>query len=264
MIIDSHCHPQFSQYEKDREEVLDRARLAGIRLICVGTDAETSKQGIELAQKHTDIWATVGLHPTDAVNEHYNTLMYHSMLAEAKVVAIGEIGLDYYRTPEPEKQEKQKEVFKKFLELAIKHNKPIVLHSRDAAKGSAGKVHSDMLSILSKFYSLSSNGHSGVAHSFTGTIDEARQYLDAGFYLGFNGIITFTKQYDDLVKFVPLDRILLETDAPFLAPEPHRGQRNEPAFIVEVAKRLAELKNEPTDSVIAQTTRNCKQLFKIT
>lgn len=256
-IIDSHCHPNFPPYDKDREEMLARAEGAGVGMICIGTNFETSKSGVELAEQHEEMWAAVGAHPTDAANEEVSVLDYETLLENPKVVAIGEIGLDYYRTPEPEKQERQKEAFKKFLELAVKHKKPIVIHSRDAGKGSRGRVHPDLLGIL-KNYPVT-----GMAHSFTGTPEEAKQYLDIGFYLGFNGIITFARDYDEMVRSVPLERILLETDAPYLTPEPYRGQRNEPAYIIEVAKKLAELKNEPLERIIEQTNQNCRKLFKI-
>ncbi len=183
-------------------------------------------------------------------------MIYHKALRNSKVVAIGEVGLDYYRTPEPEKQKKQKEIFEQFIDLAQKTKKPMVLHFRDSSKGSSGKVHKDALEILPKDIA-------GVSHSFTGSLQEAKEYLNRGIYLGFNGIITFARQYDEIVKYTPLEHILLETDAPYLTPEPYRGKRNEPAYVVEVAKKVAELKNEPLEKVIQQTTDNCKKLFKI-
>lgn len=264
MIIDSHCHLQMAQYDKDREEVIARAAGRGVSMICVGTDLETSKQAMDLAQKHEEMWATVGLHPNDADElrvKNYELNDFEKLINEPTVVAIGEIGLDYYRTHEPEKQKKQKEVFEKFIELAIKYDKPIVLHSRDAGKGSMGRVHADMMEILNSYFVIHNSNLRGVAHSFTGTVDEARKYLDLGFYLGFNGIITFARQYDEIVHEVPLDRILLETDAPFLTPESYRGKRNEPAYVVEVAKKIAELKNESLEKVVEQTTNNCRKLF---
>ncbi len=263
MIFDSHCHPQFPQYDKDREEMLTRAKGAGVSMICVGTDLETSRQGIELTQKTENMWATVGLHPNDNQTEELKSISYDILLSQPKVVAVGEVGLDYYRTPEPEKQEKQKEVFEKFLDLAIKNNKPIIIHSRDSAKGSVGRVHEDMLSILNTKYLIHNTNLQGVTHSFTGTVEEAKKYLKLGMYLGFNGIITFARQYDEVVKHAPLDRILLETDAPYLTPEPYRGQRNEPAYVLEVAKKVAELKNIPINKVVEQTTANCIKLFKL-
>lgn len=256
MIFDSHCHPQFPQYKSDREEMIKRALDEGVFMICVGTDLETSKQGIELAQKHKNMWATVGAHPND-VNDELGIMNYEQLLAQPKVVAVGEVGLDYYRTSEPEKQKRQKEVFEQFIELAQKTKKPMILHFRDSPKGSSGRVHKDALEMLPKDFS------NGVSHSFTGNLDEAKEYVNRGIYLGFNGIITFARQYDEVVKYVPLNRILLETDAPYLTPEPYRGQRNEPLYVKEVAKKLAELKNEPLEKVVEMTASNCKVLFNL-
>ena len=268
-IFDSHCHPQMAQYNKDREETIARAKSAGVGMICVGTDLETSKEAIKLAQSHEGIWASVGLHPNDNLNEEFDSMIYQTVLKESKVVAMGEIGLDYYRTTDPKDQQIQKERFEQQLRLAEKLKLPIILHSRDAGKGSTGKVHEDMISVLKNNFS-----GIGVAHSFTGSMDDAKKYLELGFYDGFNGIITFPPShkatvgtvpgmYDEIVREVPLDRILLETDSPFLTPEPYRGKRNEPAYVIEVAKKIAELKNEPLEKVIEQTTKNCRQLFAI-
>jgi|SRR3989344_8571509 len=269
-IFDSHCHPQMEQYKEDREEMLKRAREAGVLMICVGTDLETSKQGVEFAHKYPNLWATIGLHPND-IPDDFDVMAYHNMLRNHKVVAVGEVGLDYYRTPEPKKQKKQREVFEQFIDLATKNNKPIIVHARDAGKGSTGKVHSDILGIFGNWTRLPDGqeleiGNSalrGVAHSFTGNMDDAKKYLDLGFYLGFNGILTFARQYDDVVKYIPLESILLETDAPFLSPKPYRGKRNEPAYVLEVAKKIAELKNESLEKVIEQTTKNCQKLFSL-
>jgi TatD DNase family protein len=258
-IIDSHCHLQYPKYDTDRDEIIQRALDANIHMICIGTDFETSKQGIEIAQKYEGVWAAVGLHPNDNLHEEFDISGYEELLKMPKVVAIGEIGLDYYRTTDPKDQEFQKKRFEQQLDLGVRTNMPIVLHSRDAGKGSTGVVHADMIGILKN----NLPPRSGVAHSFTGTIEEARMYLDLGFYLGFNGIITFARQYDEMIRFIPLDRILLETDAPFLAPEPHRGQRNEPSYIIEVAKKLSEVKGVSLEEVIEKTTQNSQTLFKI-
>ena len=256
-IFDSHCHPQMAQYDKDREEMLARAKDAGVNMICVGTNLEMSKQGIELAYNPPvggeNIWATVGIHPND-LDDFNGVKDYEELLKQDRVVAIGEVGLDYYRTPEPEKQKKQKEVFEQFIDLAQRTKKPMILHFRDSPKGSTGRVHKDALGILPKDIT-------GVSHSFTGNIEEAKAYLNRGMYLGFNGIITFARQYDDVVRYAPLEQILLETDAPFLAPELYRGKRNESAYVVEVAKKVAELKNESLEKVIERTTVNCQKLF---
>lgn len=287
MIFDSHCHPQMAQYDKDREEMLKRAKNAGVFMICVGTDLEMSKKGIELAKKYSlpspggfgvAMWATVGLHPND-IPDDFEIMIYHNLLRNPKVVGIGEVGLDYYRTPEPEKQKKQKEVFEQFIDLAQKIKKPMILHFRDSPKGSSGRVHKDALEILPK-------DMTGVSHSFTGNLEDAKEYINRGMYLGFNGIITFPPSrkasegtvpgmYDEVVRYAPLEQILLETDAPYLTPEPYRTRppafaerfggrvRNEPAYVLEVAKKIAELKNESLEKVIEQTTKNCKELFKL-
>lgn len=258
-IFDSHCHPQMTQYDNDRDEIIRRAFDAGVSMICVGMDYETSKQAIELAQKNEGIWASVGLHPNDNLNEKFDVKHYEDLLKMPRVVAIGEVGLDYYRTTDPKDQDFQKKRFEEQLDLAVRMNIPLILHSRDSGKGSAGKVHKDMIEMLLDFQPPKS----GVAHSFTGGIDEARKYLDLGFYLGFNGILTFTHQYDEVVRYAPSDRILLETDAPFLSPEPYRGKRNEPAYVIEVAKKVAELKNDSTEKIAEQTTKNCHELFAL-
>ena len=287
-FIDSHCHPQMSQYDADREEVIKRAEEAGIGMICVGTDSETSKKAVELAQKHNDptslklrragIWATVGLHPNDNLGEKFDEKEYEELLKQDKVVAMGEIGLDYYRTTEPEDQKFQKDRFVKQLELADKMSKPLILHCRDSRAGpstelragSTGNAYLQMADIFKKGYAK----NCGVVHSYTGSLDEAKQFLNLGLYLGFNGIITFPPSrkategqvpgmYDEIVRYAPLDQILLETDAPYLTPEPYRGKRNEPLYVIEVAKKIAELKNIFLDEVAAATTENCKRLFKI-
>ena len=238
--------------------MLARAKAAGISMICIGVDAKTSQSGIELAQQHDTMWATVGLHPNDNLDEEFDVAQYRELLKHPKVVAIGEIGLDYYRTEKLEDQEKQKERFKQQLDLAKESRLPVVLHCRDGKSGSTGRAYPDMIEILKQYPEVR-----GVVHSCTASLDEAKQFLDLGFCLGFNGIITFARMYDEIVQLVPLDRILLETDAPYLTPEPNRKQRNEPAFVIDVAKKLAELKNESVERVAEQTFQNCKQLFNI-
>lgn len=261
-IFDSHCHSQMAQYNKDREEVIGRALKEGVFMICVGTDLETSRQAVELVQKQEGMWASVGLHPNDNLNEKFEPEKYRGLLQQEKVVAFGEIGLDYYRTEKPEDQKFQKERFIQQLELAKELKKPLILHCRDGKSGSTGRAYKDMTEILKNYkLKIGNSALHGVVHSFTGTINEAKQFLDLGLYLGFNGIITFARQYDEIVREIPLEKILLETDAPFLTPEPYRGKRNEPAYVVEVAKKIAELKNEPYEKIVEQTTQNCKNLF---
>lgn len=248
-LFDSHCHPQFPHYARDREETIKRALDEGVFMICVGTDLGTSKKAVELAQKHEGIWATAGLHPNDNLNEKFNPGIYEELLGQKKVVGFGEIGLDYYRTEKPEDQKAQKQRFKEQLELAVKVKKPLVLHCRNA--------HSDMIQIIRN------SPIQGVIHSFTGTLNEAKKYLDLGFHLGFNGIITFASQYDETVRYAPLEKLLLETDAPYLTPNPFRGKRNEPLYVKYVAEKIAELKGLSYNQVAQQTLENTKKLFSI-
>lgn len=266
-IFDSHCHPQFPQYDKDREEMIARAEGAGVSMICVGTDLEMSQKAIELAEKHDTIWASVGLHPNDFAElfegdkispQKADTFVH--LVNNKKVVAVGEIGLDYYRTPDKEHQKKQKEIFEFFINLAYQNQKPLIIHGRDSQAGSGGHAHGDIIEILNSAKNIL---YGGVAHSFTGSIDEAKKYLDLGFYLGLNGIITFARQYDETIKYIPLENILIETDAPYLTPEPYRGKRNEPAFIIEVTKKIAQLKGINYETVTETTLSNTKKLFGI-
>ena len=256
-IIDSHCHPQFPQYDSDREAVIQRALDQGIGMIAVGTDLETSRQAIALAHKYEGVWATVGLHPNDELNIQFDPEKYESLLSEKKVVAFGEIGLDYFRTTSESDQLFQKERFIQQLELAKKNDMKLVLHCRDGKRGSTGKAYPEMISILRNGYSALG----GVVHSFTGTIDEANEFLNLGFHIGFNGIITFSETHHELVKTISMDRILLETDAPFLAPEPHRGQRNESLHVSLIGEKIAEIRQLDVDKVLEIATENSVSLF---
>ncbi len=252
-IIDTHCHPQFPDYDKDQEEMIKRNLDDGVFMIAVGADLKSSKGAIELAKEcKGKIWATIGAHP-DEIGDNFNIEGYGKIITK-EVVAIGEVGLDYYRTPEEEKRKRQKEIFLQFANLAKENDLPLILHVRNEKNGKS--AHDDMAELLS-------GDMQGVAHSFTGTVDEARKYLNLGFYLGFNGIITFANQYDEVVRYAPIEQILLETDAPWLSPIPYRGQRNEPMRVKEVAKRVAELKNMELEELVNICNQNAKKLFNV-
>ncbi len=250
-MIDTHCHIQYMKYDEDRDEVLKRSFDAGMQLICVGTDLEMSKSAVKLAERYpSQIWATVGLHPNDNLTESYDQSEYRKLAQHPQVVAIGEIGLDYFRTPEVEQQATQKQRFLEQISLALELGKPAVIHCREA--------HKDMFDIVTKNPDLK-----GVIHSFTGTWSEAQKYIEVGFFIGFNGIITFARDYDETVKNISLENVLLETDAPFLTPIPHRGKRNEPLYVRFVAEKIAEIKNIPLEDVITATTHNARTLFRL-
>lgn len=250
-LIDTHCHPQMVQYDVDRDAVIERALTAGVGMVCVGVDFETSRQAIALAERYAGLWASVGLHPNDNLGETYDQLAYEMIARHPKVVAIGEVGLDYYRTTGSEKQQFQKERFLKQIALAQEMKLPLIIHCRDA--------HDDMLGILSG----QDIPKDGVIHSFTGTAAQARSYIDRGFYIGLNGIVTFSSEYAEMVKSIPSDRLLLETDAPYLAPHPYRGKRNEPVYIAETAKAIAAIRDVSEDELSATTTANTKALLSI-
>lgn len=263
-IIDTHCHLQFPQYDEDRKAVIERTREAGIGVINVGTDFTESRRAIELAEKYPEfMWATVGLHPLDArtdADENTRGLArtideLRQLAKHQKVVAIGECGLDYYRAPR-ELWDRQKEIFRKHIELALEVKKPLVLHLRNA--------YEDALGILKDYVLRTTNYElKGTSHFFSGTVEQAKKFLELGLYISFAGPITFAKEYEEVVRAVPLERILSETDAPFAAPLPYRGVRNEPAYVVEVIKKIAELKGLSFDQVARATTKNAERLFNL-
>lgn len=256
MIIDSHSHPQFPQYDQDRDEMLSRAFNANIAMIAVGTDYEMSAKAVVLANQYEGIWASVGLHPNDNLHEKLDLDLYRKLAQDSKVVAVGEVGLDFYRTTGEDNLAFQKERLVKFFELAAEIGKPLIMHCREA--------YTEMLEMLDGATKLfGADKIKGVIHSFTSTWETAHKFLERGFYLGFNGIITFTDQYNETVKNMPLDKLLLETDAPYLSPIPNRGKRNESSYLPFVAKKIAELRNISGEEVAKQTTENCKKLFEL-
>lgn len=251
-VIDTHCHPQFPQYDADRGEVLARAEDAGVGMVCVGTDLEMSRAAVALAEAHEEMWASVGAHPNDI--QRVSADDFGQLLRHPKVVAIGEIGLDYYRTPDIEAQSRQREVFDEFLILARAHKKPIIVHCRDGSSPLAASAYEDLLTFPLPV---------GVIHSFTGTAEQAKAFLDRGMYIGLNGIVTFSTSYNAMVDAIPPERLLLETDSPYLAPPPHRGRRNEPLHVLEVARYIAKIRNISFETLTKQTTKNARTLFKI-
>lgn len=251
-LVDSHCHLDDEQFAADRDAAIERARAAGIeRVLAIGTGSGPPdlEAGIRLAEQHTFIFATVGVHPHDAAKATPETFDHMTELAShAKVLAIGEIGLDYHYDFSP--RDVQRSVFAAQLALSAEAKKPIVIHTREA--------WDDTLAIIRE-HGLP---YGGIMHCFTGGPGEAEQALQLGFYLSFGGILTFPKA-DDVRKsaaLTPENRLLVETDAPYLAPVPHRGKRNEPSFIVETVRRLAELRGWPLEHAADVTTRNFARL----
>lgn len=259
MFIDTHCHLDFEGFNKDRDEVIKRARDVGVeKIINVGCDLEQSKNSISLAEKYEFIYVSVGFHPQEANGVDDQTFSELEKLAgHPKVVAIGECGLEYYgiRNQELGIREKQKNIFKKQIELAIGLNKPLIIHCRDA--------YDDIINILNSYFLIHNSKLNGVIHFFSGGLEHAKQLLDLGFFISFTGLITFVLDYDKVIQSIPLDKILIETDTPFVAPIPYRGKRNEPAYVVETAKKIAEIKNISFNEVAEQTSKNALNLFAL-
>ncbi len=254
MIIDSHCHLYDEKLTSIQQEILEKLEKTPQIAICNGDNIKTSKESIRLAQNNKNIYATVGVHPHEAKTFTSSTITELETLAKNnKVVAIGEIGLDYYYNFSS--KQTQIEVLKKQIILASKLNLPCVFHVREATQ-----EFLEIIKEMSKNYKFL-----GYIHSFSGSIETAKIYLNYGFYIGINGIITFNNANKmlDVVKFLPLDRVLIETDAPYLTPVPYRGTPNRPEYVRLVANKIAELKNITPEEVINMSTNNAKTFFRI-
>lgn len=253
MLIDSHCHLDSDQFDQDREAVIERALAAGVsHMVAIGTGngPPDLEAGIRLADKYEAFYATVGVHPHDASKSTDEILRSLSQLAQhPKVVAIGEIGLDYHYDFSP--REVQQAVFREQMQIAAQAKKPIVIHTREA--------WDDTISVIRDHWDTSLGG---IMHCFSGGPKEARQALDLGFYLSFGGIVTFPKalEIQEAARMAPADRILIETDAPYLAPVPKRGKRNEPAYMIETARKLAKLRGVSEREIAETTTANFRRL----
>jgi TatD DNase family protein len=267
-LIDSHSHLQFSAFDKDRQEVIGRMREKNISTIIIGGNLKESQEAVALAEKE-NFFASIGLHPihVEEINdnsqgivpaEDFDVEKFSRLLKNSRVVGIGECGLDYFHVQDESKKKEQKEIFQKQVQLAKDFKKPLILHIRDKNSFSA---YQDVLDVLEK------NNYQGekvgVVHFFSADWAIAKKFLDLGFYLSFTGVITFTHQYDEVIKNTPIEKLLVETDSPYVAPEPFRGKRCEPIFVEYVAKRLAELKDVSLEEVAEITTKNCIGLFNL-
>lgn len=289
MLIDSHCHINFNAYKEDAEEVIQRSLGSDTWIVNIGSQYSTSKRTVEIADKYDKgVYAVVGLHPihlNDDITEsaiingqkqefttrceEFDYDKYKSLAKSSdKVVGLGETGLDYFYFKETDNIEEvknlQKDVFKKFIQMSDELDLPLVIHCRGTKEDSYG-VYDDILSILKGVETRHAPSR-GVIHCFGGNLIQAEEFVKMGFYIGFTGIITFKKKSEELqeiVRSISLNNILIETDAPFLSPEPHRGKRNEPEYVKFVAMKVAELKNISLDEVVNVTTKNAKELFKI-
>ena len=267
--IDTHSPLNLMQFEDDREEVMAGMREADVGTITVGVDFLTSRKAVELAQTYPDVilGATVGVHPTDSeedfVPEHYAGLFatHESPGQKRVVVAIGECGFDYFRTPREEVHERQREIFEKQIAFAVEHDLPLMLHVRPS-KGS-DDAHDDALALLEKAKQEHGAKVRGTAHFFTGSLESAKRYWTLGFATSFPGVITFAKETEAVVREAPAELMLSETDAPYAAPVPYRGERCEPTHVVEVVKKIAEIRGGGEETMATQLRENARHIFGV-
>jgi TatD DNase family protein len=255
-LFDTHAHLHFPDFADDLDAVLDRARAAGVRgMVTIGTDRDTNRAAVALAKRLPDVWATVGIHPHDAAEATEADFEEMERLAreEAKVVGLGEMGLDFFRNLSP--PDIQKTVFRRQIGIARRARKPVVIHCRDA--------HEETIAIVAE-ERVGETG--GVMHCFSGGVEIARRCLDAGLYISLAGPVTYknARALPDVARFVPEDRLVVETDCPYLPPTPHRGKRNEPAFVALTAALIALLRKADGEALCDALTANSARLFGIT
>ena len=272
--IDIHCHLNFSAYDNDKEETVRRSHEADIGMIVIGTQRDTSKKAVELAKNHAGVWAAVGLHPIHTSKSHHDEQelgeggkvftsrgeipdidFYETLARHPKTIAIGECGLDYFRS-DPEDIEKQRKVFLQHIDLANKVNKPLMLHVRNGKDNS--HAYKEAVDMLKKHTKVRSN-----FHFFAGTTEDLKLIFDINGTVSFTGVVTFARSYDEVIKYVPIDRIMSEIDAPFVAPIPYRGKRNEPLFIKEIVASLASIRGETVEKLSSQIIDNARKMFGI-
>jgi TatD DNase family protein len=258
--IDIHSQLQFPQFDEDREAIIAEMAEEGTATITVGTDAKTSKEAVALAEKHPHLFATIGIHPTDA-DDDFDATEFASLITP-KVVAAGECGLDYLRGMREDGQgdgrykDRQRKIFIQQIEFAKAHGLPLMLHCRPS-KGTMD-AYEDALGILTGYPDVS-----GDFHFFVGDLATAKRALDAGFSVSFDGPITFTSDYDEVIRSIPEDRIMAETDAPFAAPMPHRGKRNSPLFIRYIIARMAEIRGVTEEHMNGVILANARRVFRL-
>ena len=261
--IDIHSHISFPDFDADREAVIGRMKEKNIWAIDVGTDFKNSKKAAKYAAANDGIFSSAGLHPTDDGNEDFDKEAYRKLFANHKVVAVGECGLDYFCLDESNqasqkskvesKKQRQKKIFEKQIEIALELDKPLMIHCRDA--------YADLLEILRSYSAARGSKLRGNMHFFAGSWETAKKFLDLGFTLSFTGVITFARDYDEVIKNAPLDMIMAETDSPFVAPLPYRGKRNEPIYVAEVVKKIAQIRGEDFNRVRELILKNSLRVF---
>jgi len=250
--FDIHSHLNFKDYDSDREQVIARLKETETHTITIGTDFESSKKAVELAEKYEEIYACIGVHPMDKL-ESFEVEKFESLIQNPKVVAIGECGLDFYHADKVDDYDRQKKLFLDQVEFALVHDKPVMIHARDA--------YLELLDILEPLKKEHKEKLQGNVHFFAGNMDVAKRFFDIGFTISFTGVITFVRDYDEVIKSAPLDMIMSETDAPYVAPLPYRGKRNEPSYVKEVVKKIAQIREEDEESVRVTLVNNAVRVI---
>jgi TatD DNase family protein len=260
--VDAHCHIQFDQYAHDDVELIERMREEGVVSIVVGVDLSSSKKALALAENHEHLYTAVGLHPNRVAEESFDEVAYRALGTYSKVVAIGECGLDYYRPKEVNDEVKraQKEVLQKHIALAAALDKPLIIHARPS-KGTQDAYH-DLISILKEAKTLYPKLR-GDIHFFVGGIAEVETLIALGFTISFTAVITFARDYDEVIRAAPLANILSETDAPYVAPASRRGTRNDPLAVVDVVAKIAEIRGEDPETVRQTLLVNAQRMFSL-
>ncbi len=253
--FDIHSHPNFPQYDEDRGELISRMINNSVGTVSIGTDYKTSRESVELADKNENIWAAIGLHPADDNGVVFDEERYIELVSNPKVVAIGECGLDFFHIKDDTSRKNQRKDFGKQIEFAIKHNKPLMIHSRD--------TYDEVYQILLSYSKSFGEKLRGNMHFFVGDVPMAKKFLDINFSISFTGVITFVRDYDETIKYIPKDKIMAETDAPYVSPVPYRGKRNEPSYVIEVYKKLAEIRGSNFEDLRIQINNNVTKSFGI-
>lgn len=251
--IDIHSHLNFGDYDADWDEVIGRLQQTDTGTIVVGTDYESSKRAVEIADKHENIWACVGVHPVDNPTRVFEKDKFDELMKNPKVVAVGECGYDFFHIEKATDLERQSKLFDEQINFAIEHDKPLMIHSRNA--------YLELLDVLEPLKAKHGEKLRGDIHFFAGTLEEAKRFWAIGFTTSFTGVITFARNYDEVIKNAPIEMLMSETDAPFVAPAPYRGKRNEPSYVSEVVKKIAEIRGEDLESVRAKLVENALRMI---
>jgi TatD DNase family protein len=260
--FDAHCHVQFPMYDLDRDAVIERMREEGVHGLVVGTDLESSRKAIALAEKHDHLFASVGLHPNHENDELFEAKNYIDLAKHPRVLAIGECGLDYYRPEhlDAERIQRQKNLFQDHIDLAVDSGKPLIIHARPT-KGTMD-AYEDALALVE----IAKKEHPnlrGDFHFFVGDATIARRIIELDFTISYTAVLTFARDYDEVVRSVPLTHLISETDAPYVAPKGRRGERNDPLAVIDVAKAIAEIRGEDEEVVREALVQNAQRLFGI-